>query len=333
MKKQGMPKPLSEAKFAALKRKKQVESATQSRGKKRTASGDVVQPPPKKAAKDVVTTQKKDQNGLKANGTKPQAKAKATAATQKKDQNGVKANGTRFKAKAKAPIPQESSDISSDDDAADFEDASEEGSIGDLEQDEDLEPDKKDDFLSGSSVYDSDLETKGVMWSEDEDESDAEEKLTAANIAGLSRKLDAEQEAEAANAQLELEEAALQTNISGDRPKILSDSDSESGLPATNLHLAPDLQLLRTRITDTIRVLDDFSKLAEPGRSRSEYMAQFEKDVTAYYGYSPFLASVSNLSTESQAKLTAKKLISLFSPREAFQFFEANESPRPVVLR
>ena len=38
-------------------------------------------------------------------------------------------------------------------------------------------------------------------------------KFTAANIEGLSRRLDEEQEEEAAEAQLELEEAALQTNM------------------------------------------------------------------------------------------------------------------------
>jgi ribosomal RNA methyltransferase Nop2 len=115
-----------------------------------------------------------------------------------------------------------------------------------------------------------------------------------------------------------LEEAALQTNIAGDRPHILEDeSDEEEGIKSKAL-LAPDLQLLRNRINDTVRVLDDFSNLAEEGRSRAEYTAQLIKDICAYYGYSEYLA---------------EKLFNLFPPKEAFAFFEANETPRPVVIR
>ena len=82
--------------------------------------------------------------------------------------------------------------------------------------------------------------------------------------------------------------------------------------------IAPDLQQLRTRITETIRILGDFSKLAAKGKSRTEYMDLYLSDVCTYYGYTPYLA---------------EKLMSLFTPLEAFAFFEANESPRPVVLR
>ncbi|ORX90262.1 cytosine-5--methyltransferase NCL1 [Clohesyomyces aquaticus] len=170
---------------------------------------------------------------------------------------------------------------------------------------------------SGSDVVDSDTDVRKMgMWSEDEDDSDIEEKLTAANIEGLSRKLDMQKAIEDAEAQAELEEAALHTNIAGDKPKVLDDEDDE-GKPITNLH-AQDLQLLRTRLTDTIRVLGDFKNLAEEGRSRSEYKAQMLKDICAYYGYSEFLA---------------EKLLNLFPPQEAFAFFEANEQPRPVVIR
>jgi ribosomal RNA methyltransferase Nop2 len=67
-----------------------------------------------------------------------------------------------------------------------------------------------------------------------------------------------------------------------------------------------------------VRVLDDFKNLAEEGRSRTEYRAQMLKDICAYYGYSEFLAD---------------KLLNLFPAREAFAFFEANETPRPIVIR
>jgi 25S rRNA (cytosine2870-C5)-methyltransferase len=179
---------------------------------------------------------------------------------------------------------------------------------------------ENDEFIGSGSedVVDSDDEVrKEAMWSEDEDEDEVAEKLTAANIEGLSRRIDMQKAVEEAEAQAELEEAALQTNIAGDRPAVLEDADAEGVFGGPDL-IAPDLQMLRTRITDTIRILEDFKKLAEPGRSRSEYSAQLLKDICAYYGYSEFLA---------------EKLYNLFPPREAFAFFEANESPRPIVIR
>lgn len=182
-----------------------------------------------------------------------------------------------------------------------------------------------DDFLgSDESVVDSDDETeqkKGrFVFSDDEDESDMEEQLTAANIEGLSTKLDLqlEEDREAANA--EVQESALQTNLDDDRPKVLgTQGDVEDDSKNTpSAELAPDLQLLRQRITDIVRVLGDFSNLAERGRSRADYTAQLLADICAYYNYSPYLA---------------EKLYNLFTPREAFAFFEANEAPRPIVIR
>ncbi|KAJ4145687.1 hypothetical protein LMH87_004526 [Akanthomyces muscarius] len=181
-----------------------------------------------------------------------------------------------------------------------------------------------DDFIgSGDSVVDSDEEVTNkrerFVFSDDEDDSDKEEALTAANIEGLSKKLDLQLERERAEADAEVQESALQTNLDGDRPKVLGSLDeSNEELENSNSLLAPDLQLLRQRITDIIRILGDFGKLAEEGRSRADYTSQLLDDICAYYNYSPFLA---------------EKLYNLFTPREAFAFFEANEAPRPIVIR
>lgn len=175
----------------------------------------------------------------------------------------------------------------------------------------DLEQLAQEDSGSEQSVFDSDQDTGAQkMFSEDEDESDAEAKLTAANIEGLSRKLDQEQMEVDAEAQQELEDAALQTNIAPDS-ELLDTAQGTAGL-------APDLQLIRSRMTETIRILSNFASLAEPGKSRSAYTDQLVQDICVYYGYNEFLAN---------------KLFALFSPSEAFAFFEANETPRPVVLR
>lgn len=306
MKKQGPPEKLDEAHFTNLKRKAGM-SVTESRAesqkylsdtkKRRRTGGD-----------DEEKKKKKQKPAPKKNVKAPFTNSLPQDPTPKK---------TPKKA-AQIPLPDSDEDMEDlDSDEADLMN-DEFDEISDEEETAKL----GDDFLdSGSEVYDSedDHQQTRAMFSEDEDESDAEEKLTAANIAGLTRKLDEQMAADAQDAQDELEEAALQTNLVGDRPHILEDSDSEDeGGAKKNALLAPDLQLLRSRINDTVRVLDDFAKLAEEGRSRAEYTAQLLKDICAYYNYSPYLA---------------EKLFNLFPPREAFAFFEANETPRPVVIR
>ncbi|TGO32594.1 hypothetical protein BHYA_0304g00130 [Botrytis hyacinthi] len=305
MKKQGMPEPLDEAHFTNLKRK-----AGMSVAESRAESMQYAPDPNKKRR-----TSEKKSNGA-ANGKKNSA---AQTATKGKFTNSLPVQKpSAKKSKKAAPLPMSDEEMEDvDSDAADLMN----DEFDELDVSDDDGPGLPDDFLgsdSGSDVYDSDDDHPKAMFSEDEDESDAEEKLTAANIAGLSRKLDEQKAEEAAEAQAELEEAAMQTNIAGDRPHIFDSDDEDGEVPKTNALLAPDLQLLRSRINDTIRVLDDFSNLSEEGRSRAEYTAQLIKDICAYYGYSEFLA---------------EKLFNLFPPKEAFAFFEANETPRPVVIR
>nr|POE56511.1 25s rrna (cytosine-c(5))-methyltransferase nop2 [Quercus suber] len=208
--------------------------------------------------------------------------------------------------------------LADDDDDDDQESLSSATGLEDLDEDEFDED--ADDFANAPSddedddVLDSDQEVyqKGI-WSEDDD-SDAEEMLTAANIAGLSARLDQKREQDEADAEAELAEDALRTNIEADIP---IDDEGEGGGVKTSL-LAPDLQLLRTRITETVRVLTSFKELHDPSRSRADYTHALLNDICAYYGYSAFLA---------------EKLYSLFPPQEALAFFDANETPRPMVIR
>lgn len=303
MKKQGPPPPLDESRISSIQKRRASEAEFGARGKKRKASGEV---------------KEQTRPGKTANGNINSTLRQKTTA---KVDGQIGRNNTGRNLAIKPAIEKQAVHPveSSDDDAADLlggnGDQRIDGSADKVLTDDEL---LRDEFLgSSSSVYDSDPEHQEAMFSDDEGESDAEEKLTAANIEGLSRRLDEQQEDEAAEAQLELEEAALQTNIDGDRPHILEDAEEDQGINASS-RLAPDLQLLRTRITDTVRVLDDFSNLSEEGRSRAEYTAQLLKDICLYYGYSPYLA---------------EKLYNLFPPREAFAFFEANETARPVVIR
>jgi 25S rRNA (cytosine2870-C5)-methyltransferase len=294
-KKQGMPDALPEAHFAKLKRKKGLPV-------------------------DLTPAEDGPAKKRRRRGNKPDvSRANGTALGERK--SAKSSNGAQVEKKSVSSKPR----IQDDEVENDFEDFDEDEMEDDQLSDLDDGADGPfgDDFLgSDDSVYDSEEGTghgkKEFVFSDDEDDSDREEKLTAANIEGLSRKLDKELEEQAAEAEAELQDEAMQTNIDGDKPNVLDD-DEEGGLAAkVKAGLAPDLQLLRTRITETIRVLEDFSKLGEEGRSRSEYTNRLLKDICAYYGYSEFLA---------------EKLLNLFPVREAFAYFEANETARPVVLR
>jgi 25S rRNA (cytosine2870-C5)-methyltransferase len=80
----------------------------------------------------------------------------------------------------------------------------------------------------------------------------------------------------------------------------------------------PNLSAVHTRIQEVVAALSDFRRRRDPTRSRSDYMDLLVRDVCRYYGYSEELAEY---------------FLSLFSPAEALEFFEANEQPRPVVIR
>ncbi|KAI4146454.1 MAG: hypothetical protein L6R39_003451, partial [Caloplaca ligustica] len=297
MKKQGPPPPLDESKISSLKKRKASEPEDTTSGKRRR------------------TPEKKNRNAPISKTTKRISNSGLKNSTKGSFANGRPPKVAKGPAAGKRAEPAIRDDESSDDDAADLlgGGASGEEDVANGLDDSGLENGETlgDEFLeSGSSVYDSDLQ-ETARFSDDEDASDAEEKLTAANIEGLSRRLESAQEEEAFQAAQELQDAALQTNISTE-PTDPSDPQARSA------QLAPDLQLLRTRITDTIRILDNFSTLRDPTRSRSSYISQLLEDICIYYGYSPFLA---------------EKLFSLFTPSEAFAFFESNETPRPLVIR
>ncbi|KAL2846650.1 NOL1/NOP2/sun family-domain-containing protein [Aspergillus pseudoustus] len=303
MKKQGPPAPLDESKITVFGKRKSGGAAQPKpeSGKKRRRT----EVEDEDAVKDVLKSKKNKANGVKTNGK--EAKKPAAAAPVKEKKKPVQ-----------KPVQEDS-----DEDMSDFD---VEGMDGDEFDDLDgvsegsMDSQAEGDFGFGSddedndsdSVVDSDEDDhpRQTMFSDDEDLSDAEEKLTAANIEGLSRKLDAAKQTEEEEAEAELQDAAIQTNIAGDRPDVFEGTEGEG--------LAPNMQLLRTRITDTIRILGDMKTLGQPGKSRADYTQLLLNDICTYYGYTPFLA---------------EKLYNLFTPMEAFAFFEANETPRPVVIR
>ena len=328
MKKQGPPPPLDDATIRSIKKRKADEADKSALIKKRRVAPEApraVQKSAKTSASSSGRSRSKNSQveadlGKFVNGAN--GKKISSTSSSRKQLGATKIRNDRSKGKTVSQEPDELAELLGDQEDEEEEEEEkdefegfEHDAINGL-QDDRLEEDDESVGL-GSSVFDSEDENTKATFSEDEGQSDAEEQLTAANIEGLSRKLDAEQDDVVAQGQAELEDAALQTNIAGDGAKVRG-SAQEGGLDTLGTGLGPDLQLLRTRITDTIRILGDFASLSEAGRSRVDYTDRLLKDICTYYGYLPFLA---------------EKLLNLFPPQEAFAFFEANETTRPVVIR
>ena len=310
MKKQGPPPDLGKQ-YRALAHADQNILPT-AQGKKRHASGEVKAPQPTKridnGASEPLKNSRPSNRDVQSKVLRQKEHTIVAENGHIQNSTGIEIAGSHGNA-SKGIQSQESGDIENEEPeilSNGSEAVAEEESSSDMLKDEFLE--------SESSVFDSDAEQEKARFSDDED-SDALEQLTAANIEGLSRKLDQTQEREMEEALLDMNETALQTNIDGDTVNIFEEADGQSTLLSK---VAPDLQLLRSRISDTIRILENFKNLSDAGRSRADYTSQLLKDICLYYGYSPYLA---------------EKLFNLFSPKEAFAFFEANETARPVVIR
>ncbi|RVD88426.1 uncharacterized protein DFL_002612 [Arthrobotrys flagrans] len=312
---QGLPDPI-EMYHPHLAKKRKVDDDDEKPSKRKR--GD------KKSKAAPVVPEKKNEKAVKQQWVK--SKPAATLPTKK----GGKASAPKSQANGKKAPPPSDSDEGSDDDDMEWEDEDDEVPEGKLSaadfmgssDNEDLDSNDEPNLDSDSenSVYDSgDDEARPIFSDDDLSGSDAEEQLTAANIAGLTRKLDLQIAQEKEEGDAEFQEH-ITTNIGTDEVKpfvigaVTTDEDATKSLTS----LTPDLALLRTRINDVVRVLEDFSNLCEAGRSRTDYTDQIITDISAYYGYSPYLA---------------EKLFHLFSPSEALSFFEANETPRPLVIR
>ena len=203
---------------------------------------------------------------------------------------------------------------------------------GDLEgednEDEDLEEEADDEEID-EDAEDEDLEEEA----EDEDVEDNEDDLAGEDFEG-DHPLEGEDlegddplegdDSEGENLEgedLEDEDLEDEDAVEGEDPE--DDEANQFLLPTVEEEEEEqrqplNLQLVHMRIQEVVRVLSNFAALAEPDRSRADYMDRLCKDVQTYYGYNEFLA---------------EKVLDLFSPEEAIAFFEANEVPRPVTIR
>lgn len=164
----------------------------------------------------------------------------------------------------------------------------------------------------GDEFYDSEEENRAKpMFSDDDDD---EEVLKEANEHTLAVGIQSdEDDSDEMFASSDDGEEGEEIDESNPRAQILPEvvADAPEAIPS-------DLGILRTRILEIVKVLENFKEMAEEGRSRSEYTNQLLNDIASYYGYSRFLA---------------EKLFDLFNPAEAIEFFEANEVARPITIR
>ncbi|PPQ83329.1 hypothetical protein CVT25_003968 [Psilocybe cyanescens] len=173
------------------------------------------------------------------------------------------------------------------------------------------------------------IPTQSDQSSSDSDEEEEDERVTMKNMAERSRKLEAHAAAEA-----ELDVAEFQAAAEDDEDEDVdmdAEEDANGDMDVEPFQLptaeqrekekaggGPDVHLVQRRMRECVRVLAKFTRRAEKGRARSEYIDQLVADIASYYGYNDFLS---------------EKLFLLFPVNEAIEFFEANEVPRPVTIR
>ncbi|KAJ1679867.1 rRNA (cytosine-C5-)-methyltransferase nop2 [Spiromyces aspiralis] len=214
----------------------------------------------------------------------------------------------------------EGSDLSDDD-----EDQS--SDVSDSGPGKDDKPSELDEKLPSNFLFDSEGEGEDEDEGSDEegpgddeysvDSSDigSEDEESGGDIEAKSRRLESRKREEAKLAELELQGMQQQEALDAEELRFVLPTEEMLKEEAEN---PPDLSVVSQRIQDIINVLNNFTKLRDLNRSRTEYMQQLLRDMAYYYGYSEYIL---------------EKLMQLFPVSEALEFFEANEVPRPVTIR
>ena len=234
------------------------------------------------------------------------------AASKKRTRSTSKEAPTKKHKKTSSRKKQESS--SDDDDEAP---PSKSSLLSDTSDDEGdgSENDEDVPMLKGAKFTDENkrwLKAKGGDNDDDDDDADAsdDEELP---IERQSRMLDRQKVEDELVAQEEQERTIRPRD--GDRYDL---SEAEHQAEREQEESMLDAEQLRARIQDVVGVLSDFRNLRQDNRPRSDYVDQLKRDVHQYYSYNTDLCDL---------------FFRLFSPKEAIEFFEANEMPRPVTIR
>ena len=110
---------------------------------------------------------------------------------------------------------------------------------------------------------------------------------------------------------------ALLAQEADDELEHMMQQGSHSALEGAKLsHLTP--QETKERMNEILEVLRDFKHRKEPNKSRSDYVQALVGYCVDYYGYLEELIEL---------------FFTMFSPDEVVEFLEANEHPRPLIIR
>ncbi|WVQ78036.1 hypothetical protein IAT38_000117 [Cryptococcus sp. DSM 104549] len=113
----------------------------------------------------------------------------------------------------------------------------------------------------------------------------------------------------------------IQTNLEDDLEEMYTLPAVDNGGEEEEVEHGTSLRDVEQRMRWLVGVVvgkDDKTSKGVPGKSRSDHLLQLQHDIAHYFGYNTFLVG---------------KLMKLFAADEALEFFESNESPRPVTIR
>ena len=147
---------------------------------------------------------------------------------------------------------------------------------------------------------------------EEEGEDDSEDDENLLEIEKESRLLDKQMEEEEEEAEEELRRTIAESTAVFHLPTEEEIADEQDGT-----RVVPPSEL-KERINNILEVLGDFKNRREPGRARTEYIAQLASDMSEVFGYLPELVEY---------------FLTMFNPSETLEFLEASDSPRPMVIR
>ncbi|ORX78670.1 NOL1/NOP2/sun family putative RNA met [Anaeromyces robustus] len=174
---------------------------------------------------------------------------------------------------------------------------------------QDVEDDEFEDIDEYEDLEDNDeyvIKKTSFNFGSDDEEEEEEEEL---EIEKEARELDEKKKEDE-----RLAEEELKINVAETEKMVLTSGQEIE----KDSMVAPDLALIQQRIQDVVKILNNFREMRDPDMSRTDYMEQLKKDLCQYYGYNDYLLS---------------KFLDLFPINEAIEFFEANEVPRPIVIR
>lgn len=123
--------------------------------------------------------------------------------------------------------------------------------------------------------------------------------------------------------QKDIEEAEQDMKEQADQARVKEDDDDSFYFPTPAIldkekELGVDMSIIKTRIEDNLRILNNFKQERDGIHSRKEYIALLVNDLSFYFEYNQFLV---------------EKLLTIFPPHECYEFMAANEQHRPLTLR